>query len=42
MLNVRDSALAEDRVCPLGFYMVTAFASALIWLYAMLSLLNPQ
>jgi hypothetical protein len=25
-----------DRVCPLGFIVVTAFASALVWLYTLM------
>jgi hypothetical protein len=28
-----------DRACPLGFLVATAFASGLIWVFAMMGLL---
>src|SRR5262245_1412612 len=37
MIEADDQVRTEDRACPLGFLVVAAFASGLIWVCALLS-----
>jgi hypothetical protein len=33
--------LPSDRPCPIGFVVLPAFVSALVWLYALLGQMTP-
>jgi hypothetical protein len=35
------SNLPADRPCPIGFIVMPAFVSALVWLYALLGSMAP-
>jgi hypothetical protein len=36
----RETTIMTDRACPLGFLVATAFASGLIWVFALMGIVS--